>query len=63
MFRMRSNLFLSTVITTLSALAIGLLSLSYISYYSAEKTAKDNIPDDFSIPYSENTSKAVGTVL
>ncbi len=58
MFRMRSNSFLLTVITTLSALAIGLLSLSYISYYSAEKTAKDNIPDDFSIPYSENTSKA-----
>ena len=38
MFRMKSNALMLTVITTVSALAIGLLSLSYISYYSAEKT-------------------------
>ena len=37
MFRMKSNAILLTIITTVSALAIGLLSLSYISYYSAEK--------------------------
>ncbi|MDI5787791.1 hypothetical protein PO124_02920 [Bacillus licheniformis] len=37
MFRMKSNALLLTIITTVSALAIGLLSLSYISYYSAEK--------------------------
>ncbi|GJM69231.1 hypothetical protein HMSSN036_14470 [Paenibacillus macerans] len=36
MFRMKSNALLLTIITTVSALAIGLLSLSYISYYSAE---------------------------
>ncbi|WP_217585857.1 ABC transporter permease [Lentibacillus saliphilus] len=54
MFRMKSNSFLLTVITTLSALAIGLLSLSYISYYSAEKTAEDNIPHHFAIPNSED---------
>ncbi|MFC0213492.1 FtsX-like permease family protein [Paenibacillus chartarius] len=47
MFRMRSNALLLTVITTLSALAIGLLSLSYISYYSAEKTAEQSVPAHF----------------
>ena len=49
MFRMKSNALLLTVITTVSALAIGLLSLSYISYYSAEKTAEQNVPAHFSI--------------
>ena len=49
MFRMKSNAILLTVITTVSALAIGLLSLSYISYYSAEKMAKSDSPADFSI--------------
>jgi bacitracin transport system permease protein len=39
MFRMKSNAALLTIITTVSALAIGLLSLSYITYYSAESTA------------------------
>lgn len=37
MFRMKSSALLLTIITTVSALAIGLLSLCYISYYSAEK--------------------------
>ncbi|MBJ8193244.1 bacitracin ABC transporter permease, partial [Bacillus cereus] len=32
MFRMKSNALLLTIITTVSALAIGLLSLSYIAY-------------------------------
>jgi len=49
MFRMKSNAILLTVITTVSALAIGLLSLSYISYYSAERMAKSDSPADFSI--------------
>ncbi|WP_042355899.1 ABC transporter permease [Bacillus rubiinfantis] len=47
MFRMKSNALLLTIITTVSALAIGLLSLSYISYYSAEKSAKNNVAGDF----------------
>src|SRR5690606_19975769 len=47
MFRMRSNSLLLTVITTVSALAIGLLSLSYISYYSAEKAAREYVPNHF----------------
>lgn len=49
MFRMKSNAILLTIITTVSALAIGLLSLSYISYYSAEKSAQSSIPTDFSM--------------
>lgn len=40
MFRLKSNALLLTIITTVTALAIGLLSLCYISYYSAEKAAE-----------------------
>lgn len=47
MFRLKSNALLLTIITTVSALAIGLLSLSYISYYSAEKNAEQQIPSHF----------------
>lgn len=47
MFRMKTNALLLTIITTISALAIGLLSLSYISYYSAEQMAKNNVPANF----------------
>lgn len=50
MFRMKSNSFLLTVITTVSALAIGLLALSYISYYSVEKNSEEMLPHHFSIP-------------
>jgi len=49
MFRMKSNALLLTVITTVSALAIGLLSLSYISLYSAEQMAQDNVAADFAL--------------
>ncbi|RWR12571.1 ABC transporter permease [Siminovitchia fortis] len=49
MFRMKSNALLLTVITTVSALAVGFLSLTYISYYSVEKSARDNVPADFTI--------------
>ncbi|WP_340006345.1 ABC transporter permease [Paenibacillus sp. FSL K6-0276] len=47
MFRMKSNAVLLTIITTVSALALALLSLSYISFYSAEKSAKLYVPSDF----------------
>ena len=57
MFRMKSNALLLTIITTVSALAIGLLSLSYISYYSAEKSAKNNVPADFSITNTQDAEK------
>ncbi|AZB41048.1 ABC transporter permease [Bacillus sp. FJAT-42376] len=49
MFRMKSNALLLTIITTVSALSIGLLALSYISYYSAEKTSEDYVPHHFSL--------------
>ncbi|GIO22203.1 FtsX-like permease family protein [Oceanobacillus sp. J11TS1] len=49
MFRMKSNALLLTIITTVSALAIGLLCLSYISYYSAEKSAEQSAPNHFQI--------------
>ncbi|MGI8386660.1 FtsX-like permease family protein [Robertmurraya sp. P23] len=54
MFRMKSNSLLLTIVTTVSALAIGLLSLSYISYYSAEKTAEDNVINDFAFVSKED---------
>jgi bacitracin transport system permease protein len=59
MFRMKSNSLLLTIITTVSALAIGLLSLTYISYYSAEKTAEQSIPNHFSIPDEEDATRFV----
>lgn len=49
MFRMKSNALLLTIITTVSALAIGLLSLSYIAYYSAEKNAENSVAADFAL--------------
>ncbi|MBM7540229.1 FtsX-like permease family protein [Amphibacillus cookii] len=48
MFRMKSNALLLTIVTTVSALSIGLLSLSYITYYSAEQMALQNVAGDFS---------------
>ncbi len=54
MFRMKSNSFLLTIVTTVSALAIGLLSLSYISYYSAEKSAEDSVIKDFAFTSQED---------
>lgn len=57
MFRMKSNALLLTIITTVSGLAIGLLSLSYISYYSAEKTAENNVPNNFSITTAKDADQ------
>ncbi|MGR6339384.1 FtsX-like permease family protein [Priestia megaterium] len=56
MFRMKSNALLLTVITTVSALAIGFLCLSYISYYSAEKSAEDYVPNDFAMNNSKDAA-------
>ncbi|MBU7594208.1 FtsX-like permease family protein [Metabacillus halosaccharovorans] len=57
MFRMKSNAMLLTIITTVSALAIGLLSLSYISYYSADQQAINSVPDDFSFTIEEDAEQ------
>ncbi|WP_264739501.1 ABC transporter permease [Cytobacillus firmus] len=62
MFRMKSSALLLTIITTVSALAIGLLSLSYISYYSAEKSAQDSLPSHFSFTDKEDAGKFTGTL-
>ena len=59
MFRMKSNALLLTIITTVSALAIGLLSLSYISYYSAASTAKNSVPNDFTFSKAETKNTFV----
>jgi len=56
MFKMKSNSFMLTVITTISALAIGFLCLSYISYYSIGALARESVPDDFTISSSENAN-------
>ncbi|QVY61474.1 FtsX-like permease family protein [Cytobacillus gottheilii] len=53
MFRMRSNAMLLSIITTVSALAIGLLSLSYISYYSVDNGAASSQPDMYTLADSE----------
>lgn len=57
MFRMKSNALLLTIITTVSALAIGLLSLSYISYYSVETSARESSPHDFGFIRQEAEAK------
>lgn len=57
MFRMKSNAMLLTIITAVSALAIGLLSLSYISYYSAEQMANNSVPDDFSFTIEKDAEQ------
>ncbi|MFC7319810.1 ABC transporter permease [Halobacillus campisalis] len=62
MFRMKSNAMLLTIITTISALAIGLLSLSYISYYSAEKTAEASTPADFTV-VTEEAADELGQIF
>lgn len=62
MFRMKSNAMLLTIITTVSALAIGLLSLSYIAYYSAERNAENTSPTDFAFVTTED-AEAFGEVL
>jgi bacitracin transport system permease protein len=57
MFRMKSNAMLLTIITTVSALAIGLLSLSYISYYSAERMARNNVAGDYALTHREDADR------
>ncbi|MRG87792.1 ABC transporter permease [Salinibacillus xinjiangensis] len=57
MFRMKSNALLLTIITAVSALAIGLLSLTYITYYSAEKTAENYVSSDFALTNQDSGSQ------
>src|SRR5690625_443456 len=57
MFRMKSNAFLLTVITLISALAITLCSLAYIAYHSAEQTVKEMVPHHFSVFEAEEAEE------
>lgn len=57
MFRLKSNALLLTIITTVTALAIGLLSLCYISYYSAEKAAEQNVAADFAMTNQKDAKR------
>ncbi|KUP04038.1 bacitracin ABC transporter permease [Bacillus coahuilensis p1.1.43] len=59
MFKMKSNALLLTVVTTVSALSLGFLSLSYISYYSAEKTAELLVPDDFALYHEDQAEEFI----
>ncbi|WP_411842018.1 FtsX-like permease family protein [Salinicoccus sp. HZC-1] len=47
MFKMKSNAFLLTLISVVSALSMGLMSLSYISYYSIDKAIDSALPNDY----------------
>ncbi|WP_127582946.1 ABC transporter permease [Paenibacillus koleovorans] len=57
MFRMKSNAMLLTVITTVSALSIGLLCLSYIAYYSVEKTSAQYFPSQFTFSHPQEAER------
>lgn len=47
MFKMKSNSLLLTVITTITALSISAMSLSYIMYYSVDTLAENSAPYDY----------------
>lgn len=47
MFKMKSNAFLLTLISVVSALSMGLMSLSYISYFSVDKSVDSSVPEDY----------------
>ncbi|MGK9045556.1 ABC transporter permease [Mammaliicoccus vitulinus] len=47
MHKMKTNALSLTIIAIVSAMSVGLLALSYISYYNAAETARNNAPDDY----------------
>lgn len=54
MFKMRSNAFLLTVITVITAISITAMSLSYINFYSTEKMIESTEPYDYTVESSED---------
>lgn len=54
MFKMKSNSFLLTVITTLTALSISLMSMAYISYYSVDSQTENLYPYDYTFMNEED---------
>nr|WP_263314865.1 ABC transporter permease [Mammaliicoccus sp. Marseille-Q6498] len=47
MHKMKTNALSLTIIAIVSAMAVGLLALSYISYYNAEESSRTTAPDDY----------------
>ncbi|CEA00846.1 Bacitracin export permease protein BceB [Jeotgalicoccus saudimassiliensis] len=54
MFKMRSNSFLLTMITVITAISITAMSLSYITYYSTEKMLDSRSPYDYTVNSTED---------
>lgn len=64
MFKMKSNAFLLTLITTITAISLTAMSLAYISYYSAESMVEASHPYDYGLNASGETPiEAVSAAL
>jgi bacitracin transport system permease protein len=57
MFRMKKNAFTLTVITTVTAVAIGFLSFGYISYYGIDKQLAADAPNHFVFEKAEEEAQ------
>ncbi|UJL47168.1 FtsX-like permease family protein [Virgibacillus sp. NKC19-16] len=62
MFKMKSNAFLLTLISVISALSMGMMSLSYISYYSVGQSVDTSVPNDY-IFYEEGDMQFYSDLL
>lgn len=56
MFKMKSNAFLLTLITTITAISLTAMSLAYISYYSAEGMVESMNPYDYLFVTEDDTA-------
>lgn len=54
MFKMRSNSFLLTVISVITAISITAMSLAYITYYSTDKMLESTMPYDYIVDTEED---------
>lgn len=54
MFKMRSNSFLLTVISVITAISITAMSLAYITYYSTDKMLESTVPYDYIVDTEED---------
>lgn len=54
MFKMRSNSFLLTVISVITAISITAMSLAYITYYSTDKMLDSSTPYDYTVENAED---------
>lgn len=56
MFKMKSNAFLLTIITTITAISLTAISLAYISYYSTERMTEQMNPYDYIFVTEDDTT-------